>query len=410
MVNKVVRSGLVLIGLFPIWLHGQGMSVAGKDLYELKCGRCHFAYSAQKYSLEEWKTIMTDMGPNAGLTAEDEAKILEYLEEFSSGGEGGGLPSSPVLSGYIYTEFFAGSSITDTFDIHYLNVGLTGRLHERVSYHTEFEFEHGAGEAEPPFIEQAYMDVRMNRNAALRIGAILTPFNRFDEMHGPLENLLVTRPQMSREIGVSAWKEVGLDLHGHLPIDPKFYLNYDVYAINGLGAGRRLRNSRHYEDNNDAKSIGARVSGVFADRWELGVSYYRGAWDDDGELNLDMYGVHFMGRVADLDLYAEYSKAVSENPAPLEDGEADGFFVQASYLIDGRFRPTVRYGSLDYLDEGNLLGRSPTNRDQRVLALGFNYYLTRAVVFKVEYDFYQEGDRVAEADNDLLAFQAAVRF
>lgn len=57
-----------------------------------------------------------------------------------------------------------------------------------------------------------------------------------------------------------------------------------------------------------------------------------------------------------------------------------------------------------------MLGRKPTDYDTKVLALGFNYYLTRAIVFKVEYDIIGEGERKEPADNNLLAFQAAVRF
>jgi hypothetical protein len=74
------------------------------------------------------------------------------------------------------------------------------------------------------------------------------------------------------------------------------------------------------------------------------------------------------------------------------------------------FRPTIRYGTLDYLDLGDMLGPKPTDYDTKVLALGFNYYLTRAIVFKVEYDIIGEGERKEPADNNLLAFQAAVRF
>ena len=70
----------------------------------------------------------------------------------------------------------------------------------------------------------------------------------------------------------------------------------------------------HNRDNNDAKSFGVRVSGVLSDRFEAGASYYHGAWDNDGEYNLDMFGFHFLGKIGDLDLYAEYSDAKSENP------------------------------------------------------------------------------------------------
>ncbi len=79
-------------------------------------------------------------------------------------------------------------------------------------------------------------------------------------------------------------------------------------------------------------------------------------------------------------------------------------------MIDGKFRPIVRYGTLDYLDRGDLLGRSPTDYDTKVIALGFSYYLTRAIVFKFEYDIVQEGKRREDKKNNLLALQAAIRF
>ncbi len=367
-------------------------------------------YAPQKMSIQEWNTVMKEMGPLSGLSEETEKAIFVYLEENAGKGKIGDLPSSPVLGGYIYTEFFSSPASTDTFDIHYLNINLAGRLHERVSYRAEFEFEHGGGEAEPPFIEQAYMDVWFMRNMALRIGAILAPFNRFDDFHAPLENFMITRPQSAREIGVSAFKDVGLSLHGNIFVVEELYLNYDAYVINGLGNGSRLRSSRQYRDNNDAKSFGYRVSGVYKDRFELGTSLYHGSWDDDSRHDVNMLGFHALGRAGDFNLYAEYAKALSQNPQPTEEGKMDGYFVQGSYLFNKKIRPSIRYGTLDYLDMGYELGRKPANFDRKVLAFGLNFYLTNSIVFKAEYDFYFEGERVEEQDNDLLAFQAAVRF
>ena len=402
--------GVALLLAFAGLLDGGQASLQGEQLYRLKCGRCHTAYPREKYSAEGWKTVLQGMGPLAGLTEDMEREILQFLAGASAAPEKKALLTSPVLAGYLYTEYFSSPDAVDTFDMHYLNVNLSGRLHERVSYRAEFEFEHGGGAKEPPFIEQAYLDVWFGRNAALRVGAMITPFNRFDELHGPLENYLVTRPSLSREIGVSAWKEVGVDLHGSFVLHKSLYLNYDAYIINGLGAGSRLRASRQYLDNNDAKSLGFRLSGVLADAWEAGASYYRGAWNPAGDLNLSIAGLHFLGRLGDLHLFAEYARSVSENPPPLEDGKATGFFLQASYLLRGTFRPTLRYGTLDYLDPGSLLGRTPTNFDDRALALGLDYYLTPAIVFKVEYDLITEGARLEKKDNNLLAFQAALRF
>jgi hypothetical protein len=389
---------------------GRPVQADGKQLYENKCGRCHFIYAPAKHDIEEWKTIVADWRTAAGLDMESEKAILAYLEKESATVSSKNMPSHPVLSGYLYTEFFSAKNITDTFDIHYLSISLSGRLHDRVSYRAEFELEHGGGAEEPPFVEQAYLDVRLFDGLQVKIGAMLTPFNRFDQFHAPLENKLVTRPQMSQEIGVSAWKDVGVDVHGSLVLTKNFFLSYDAYVINGLGAGSRLRKSRHYTDNNDAKSFGFRLSGVMNDRIEAGGSFYHGAWDNDGTLALDMYGAHFLGSFGELDIFAEYSRADSENPAALPKGKAEGYFLQASYLLSGKWRPTVRYGTLDYLDMGNLLGRRPTNTDRKVIAFGLNYYLTNMIVFKAEYDFILEGERNTTVDNNLLALQAAIKF
>jgi hypothetical protein len=402
-----VSFSLMIIQAFAL---GQGEAYRSERIYQLKCSRCHFAYSPENYAAEEWATIMETMGPLAGLDEEQEKVILDYLQGEASKKEKGVLPTSPVLSGYVYTEFFSSQDSTDTFDLHYLNINISGRLHDRISYRTEFEFEHGGAKDEPPFIEQAYIDIRLQRYVGLRIGAMLTPFNRFDEFHGPLENLMVTRPQVSREIGVSAWKEVGVDLHGHLPLHRDFYLNCDAYIINGLGSGSRLRGSRQYRDNNDAKSFGLRLSGVFADNWEAGASWYRGAWDDSGNFPLTLYGFHLLGRFQGFNLFAEYAHSLSENPEPIAPGKGKGFFLQISYLIDYKWRPTIRYEALDYLDPGDLLGRKPADFDKSILALGLNFYPTPMIVFKLEYDFVREGKRMPEKDNNLLALQAAVRF
>lgn len=389
---------------------GQAEAPKGAVLYQLKCGRCHVAYAPEKYSPEEWKTVLKEMGTLAGLTEETEEEILDFLSQASLRKERGAFPTSPVLAGYLYTEYFSSKDSTDTFDVHYLNFNISGRVHERISYRAEFELEHGGGKEEPPFVEQAYLDVWLMKSMAFRIGAMLTPFNRFDDLHGPIENFLVTRPLASQEIGVSAWKEVGVNLHGNFFLHKHVYLNYDLYAINGLGGGSRLRKSRQYVDNNDAKTWGFRLSGVFLDQWEAGASFSHGAWDDEGDLNLNMLGFHFLGKMGGINLFAEYSRALSENPQPVDRGKADGFFVQASYLISGKFRPTVRFGTLDYLDRGFQRGRKPTDYDAQILALGFNFYPTPAVVFKIEYDFIMEKERVPERDNNLLALQAAVRF
>ena len=379
-------------------------------LYELKCGRCHAAHDPTEYAAEEWVGLVNSMKSQAALTVAEMEELVAYLESESREGQSE-EGSGPMLGGYLYTEYFRTSEKAKNFDIHYLAVSISGWASEQISYFGEFELEHG-GKGDNTFVEQAYIDYWLTRNVAVKIGGLLTPFNRFDEFHDPLGNALITRPQMAREIGVSAWKDVGVDLHGFARLNEETAVNFDFYAINGLGAGVNLRGSRQYRDNNEQLAFGGRLNVVYRDFLEVGGSAYRGAWDDAGDLDLTMLGGHFMLRTGVANVYGEWAQATSENAADAEEGEMSGYFVQASRLIQSRYRPAIRWGGLDYLDRGDLLGRNAGKGDKELteLAFAFSYYPTSPVVFKVEYTFFKEGDRVAEKDDDQLGLQAAVRF
>ena len=400
---------LFLLVCFVIQSWSSEQVPEGKIIYESKCGRCHELYSPKQFTAVEWEIKVRKMSHLSGLSKGEEKKVSEYLKNNSEISNNSGNTKF-MIGGYLYTEYFRFEDDTNTFDAHYLSISMSGRVHKKVTFYAEFELEHGGGSLNPPFVEEAYLDYWLSRNAGLRIGAILTPFNKFDDFHGPLQNKLVTRPSMSREIGVSAWKDVGINLHGNFILSRRIYFNYDLYLINGLGSGSRLRKSRQYKDNNNLLSKGIRLSGVFNDKFEAGVSYYSGPWDDESLYDLNMFGFFLLGNIGNLDLYGEYSKAVSKNSEMYPDGEASGYFVQGSYRLNRYLRSTIRYGTLDYLDIADDLGRSLTDIDKKVLAVGLSLNLNSSVVFKVEYDFVMEGDRVVRKDNNVLAFQAAVSF
>ncbi len=71
----------------------------------------------------------------------------------------------------------------------------------------------------------------------------------------------------------------------------------------------------------------------------------------------------------------------------------------------------MRYGALDYLDTRELAdGPATTDRDLSELVFGFTYYPTAKVAFKIEYNFFMEGDRATPVSNNQLGVQAAVKF
>ncbi len=411
-----MQKRLAWVALFaaPLLLTPPQLSAqAAEELYEAKCGRCHVAYAPEEYAAEEWPGIVRSMRSQAALTAEEEALLTDYLVGLAPGGEADESgPDGPVLGGYLYTEYFKDQQKAKNFDLHYLAFTVTGWASDRIQYFAEFELEHGGTGGDNTFVEQAYIDFWLNNNVAVKIGGILTPFNRFDEFHGPLANFTISRPQVSREIGVSAWKDVGVVLHGFTDLSEDVSLAFDAYTINGLGDGSNLRGSRQYRDNNEDRAIGGRVNLVIQDVVEVGGSAYNGAWDDEGEYDLTMFGGFVMVRTPFADFWGEYADAKTENPSPDGDGDMSGYFFQASRLFHDKFRPTIRFGSLDYLDPGTQLGRSSSKGDKDLteFVLSFAYYPTNKVALKAEYIFFGEGDRKETVDNNLFGLQAAVSF
>ncbi|MBW7995919.1 MAG: porin [Candidatus Glassbacteria bacterium] len=402
---NVVLLGLVVLLIQTGNIYGQGSG----GLYEQKCGRCHDLFEANEYSAEEWPGQVRAMRVQSALIPDQYEEIVNYLVNAAREEESSYI-GKVNWGGYLYTEYFHTEDKAKNFDLHYLNFTLSGWASEKINFIGEFELEHGGTGGSNTFVEEAYIDYWFVPNLGIKVGAMLTPFNRFDEFHAPLMNYTVTRPQISREIGVSAWKDVGVDLHGYLNFDAHNSLSFDLYTINGLGDGSRMRNSRQYRDNNEDKAIGARVNLTLQDALEVGFSVYNGAWDDAGDYDLTMVGGHVMLHTSLVDLYGEFASASSENPTGVEDGDMSGYFIQASKLINKVVRPTVRYGKLDYLDPGSALGRSARDTDLNELVLCLGIYPNPRVVLKIEYQIFGKGSRASTKTPDQLGLQFAVRF
>ena len=70
-----------------------------RRFYEARCGVCHVPYPREHYEAEDWRDVVDDMAPRAGLTRHQRERVLRYLTEPSAeppsaanGGPSGGLP------------------------------------------------------------------------------------------------------------------------------------------------------------------------------------------------------------------------------------------------------------------------------------------------------------------------------
>ncbi len=51
----------------------------GRTLYINNCGRCHGLYSPDNFSSTQWKSIISSMAPNTGLSASDILLVTKYV-------------------------------------------------------------------------------------------------------------------------------------------------------------------------------------------------------------------------------------------------------------------------------------------------------------------------------------------
>jgi hypothetical protein len=403
--NKIIFTQSAL--LFVILCAGNAVAQSASGLILQKCNRCHIAPEPNDYSADEWPALVHSMKAEAALTNMEMEEITAYLVDGSSSSEAPRVNSSSSIGGYLYTEYFKTQEKAKNFDIHYLALHLSGWINEQISYLAEFELEHG-GKGDNTFVEQAFLDYWILPTTAIKIGGMLTPFNRFDDFHEPLSNPLISRPLVAREITGSAWKDVGVDLHGYFNLGDQHSVSYNLFLINGLGSGSTLRKSRQYRDNNEDLAKGVRINYVYNDFLEVGTSAYSGKWDDDAELGLTMTGAHLLMNTKYADVFAEFTIADSENPAGTKDGEMSGYFIQLSRLFKQKFKPVFRYGKVDYLDEYAEIRSG--NIDLTETSFGLSYYPTKKVVFKAEYTIFDEGERNTDINNNQFALQAAISF
>ncbi len=235
-----------------------------------------------------------------------------------------------------------------------------------ISFRSELEFEHGSELA----LEQAYLDLNVDRRLIVRTGLIIIPLSVINQFHEPSTFNTVDRPSLDRTLVPSTWREFGAGITGSFNNG----LKYQVYVTAGLnsqkfsaknfirkgrqGAGA-LENGAGEGDGQAAiqeAAVVARldyitpVSGL-----QLGAAVYRGGTDnrDDGlELNAPVTIVTVNGQYqwGQLELKGQFAWDKIENAERINaanglsgsNGVAEkayGVYFTASYNILANFAP-----------------------------------------------------------------------
>jgi len=297
--------------------------------------------------------------------------------------------------------------------------GFNHRFDERLTLHTEVEFEHAVvssedqGEAE---IEQAWMNYKLSDGVNFKGGLFLIPIGILNETHEPPTYYGVTRNQVETRIIPTTWRELGVSAHGVLSEG----FRYDIGVTTSFDSGKLddpltgIR-SAHQEGQlanaHDLAVYGAlnyRLPGLL-----VGGGIFSGNTGQNGASNpalqgvparftiwdvhaqyrvagLDMQGLYAAGTLGDADKVTAALFAADPATAFAAPKSMKGWYAQAAYHVyqRGNFdvAPFVRYESIDIRqaeDPANGLFQDPRN-SERIRTLGVNFWVHPQVVLKAD--------------------------
>lgn len=257
-------------------------------------------------------------------------------------------------------------------------------------------------------IEEAWVGVGTSSSFQLRLGLYLVPFGKYNTANRPHQNAFIQAPLMQAHLYPESWRDIGLIAGGKWGS-----LDYSVYLGNGLREGKDLQDGQQFNDNNGELGVGGRAFFPLSQSLEVGGSYYRGKYDDQGQRDLELWGGDISWKSQGFLFTYEYGKAYLDNPEGFGRGTAEGHFFLASLTLR-EFTPLVSYQTLkyidpyhgeDYLDPLLAVGIA---KDVSRWAVGLVFSPAPNFLFKVEYDFNREAG--VKLDNNTFLAEVSLLF
>jgi len=322
-------------------------------------------------------------------------------------------------------------------DVHRMVMLVGYQFSNKTQFISEIEYEH----ISEVFIEQAFIQHKLNTYINFRAGLLLVPMGIINEYHEPTTFNGVERPTIDKYLSPSTWREIGLGFSGTiLPAS----LKYQVYVINGVKSfddeaymngkdGFRPGRQKGAKSIMSSPNFSSKIEYFGLRGLNIGVSTYLGktqtslydglnrndesmiSMADSSVVALSMIGLdarysiegwQFRGQfyytsVSNSDEYNEFTRS---DAASLNDlGSAmSGYYVEAAYNILSltnksikELYPFVRYEKMDmhHSVANNISKNDAYNKTS--FTTGLSYKLEKSVVLKADMQFVKSA---ADAD------------
>lgn len=318
-----------------------------------------------------------------------------------------------------------------TLDAHRMVLFFGYNFSSKTQFVTEVEIEY----AREVWVEQMFIQYKLNRYANFRAGVLLVPMGIINEYHEPTAFNGVERPIIDNRIAPTTWREVGLGFQGNVY---QAKTRYQLYVVNGLngydGTNAMFSGSKGLREGRQKASKAYMNQPAFTGKLEfygvrnlnVGLSGYFGKSNsklysnlskdslakiqraDSSVVGISMVGLdtryNFKGvkltgqlyyiSLSNTNEYNVFTKTVTK----LNDlGSAMlGYYVEVGYdifhmLADTKqsLMPFIRYEAYNThhsVEEPVVTNKSYSNT---IITTGLTYALEKGVVLKADLQFYK---------------------
>lgn len=323
----------------------------------------------------------------------------------------------------------AGTGNNGKLDIHRLIMLLGYQFNERTQFVSELEFEH----VNEIYVEQAFLQHKLNDYMNFRAGLLLAPMGIINEYHEPVLFNGVERPLLDNHIVPSTWRELGFGFSGLvLPLSIK-YQAYVMSGFNGfdgeaqLGGSSGLRGGRQKAARAFVSSpdlalkleyfgIRGLNTGISAYLGETESTLYQGVSKDDAAamatadssvVRLAMLGLDTRYTLGGFKLSAQMYYAGLSNTDQYNEFTADknggdlgsalfGYYVDLGYNVlkstksEMQLYPFVRYSNYDTHFAVQGITKNEAYH-KSVVTSGVSLFLAKGAVLKADLQFIKDG-------------------
>lgn len=345
------------------------------------------------------------------------------------------------MHGYGELHYNVPSGGNSKMDLHRMVWGLSYEFSDRISVHTEVDFEHAAQEME---LEYAYIDFLINPALNVRAGLMLMPVGHLNEYHEPVLFYSVERPVVQKVIIPTTWQEGGVGIFG----SPMEGLRYRLYLVSGLaGQGFRakdgIRKGRGKVDGGEAHpqtgeelAIVARLDYSPMLGVDLGASFYNGGVDQvnniGGNPSVTILEADIRVQSSGVDFLAVYTQIDVDDAAQINADRVDsngistpltgnksvgeelvGWYVELAYHLshtlqtDWDLVPFIRISEVNTQDAVPTGFTANPRNDREITTYGLAYFPEPQVAIKADFQTTEYG---TGPDTDQYNFGIAYMF